>query len=102
MNRECPNCSAKRIRVNDVLFGNCRCAHCKRTIGVHSVTATFFSLLIFVTTSISTAMVVLQMGTYAALLWFTFPIGALSYLKARLGPLETKSDAERLANASDI
>jgi len=47
-------------------------------------------------------MVVLQMGTYAALLWFTFPIGALSYLKARLGPLETKSDAERLANASDI
>ncbi|MDH3989455.1 MAG: hypothetical protein OEV34_10020 [Gammaproteobacteria bacterium] len=47
-------------------------------------------------------MVVLQMGIYAALLWFTFPIGALSYLKARFGPLETKIDTDWLANAPDI
>ena len=102
MKRECPNCSAKKIRVNDILFSNCRCARCKRTIGVQSVTAAFFSLLIFVTTSISTAMIFLQMGAYAALLWLTFPVGALSYLKARFGPLETKIDTDRLANASDI
>jgi hypothetical protein len=47
-------------------------------------------------------MVFLQMGAYAALLWFTFPVGALSYLKARFGPLETKIDTDRLTNASDI
>lgn len=47
-------------------------------------------------------MVFLQLGAYAALLWFTFPVGALSYLKARFGPLETKIDADRFANAPDF
>ena len=102
MNRECPNCSARSIRVNDVLFSNCRCVHCKRNVGVHSVVVAFFSLLIFLTSAISTVMVFLQMGVYAALLWFTVPVGALSYLKARFGPLETKTDTDRLANATDI
>ena len=47
-------------------------------------------------------MVFLQMGAYAALLWVTFPVGALNYLKARFGPLEAKVDAHKLSNATNI
>jgi hypothetical protein len=31
-----------------------------------------------------------QMGFYAAILWFPFPIGSLNYLKVRVCPLETR------------
>ena len=63
--------------------------------------AAFFSVLIFFVTITTTFMVFVQMGGYAALLWFTLPIGALSYLKARFSPLETKVDSNGFSRASD-
>ena len=63
--------------------------------------AAVFSVIIFVVTVISTLMIFVQMGGYAALLWFTLPIGALSYLKARFSPLETKSDQNGPSSVSD-
>jgi len=38
-------------------------------------------------------MVMAQMGFYAALIWFPFPIGALSYLKAWLCPAVAKQES---------
>jgi hypothetical protein len=46
-------------------------------------------------------MVLAQMDVYAALLWMPFPIGAISYLKARLCPLVTKADDGKPGSASD-
>jgi len=43
-------------------------------------------------TIVSTLMVLAQMDVYAALLWAPFPIGAISFIKARLCRLEMKSD----------
>lgn len=49
-----------------------------------------FNILIFAVTAVTTTMVLMQSGLYAAILWFTLPIGSLSYIKARYSPLETK------------
>lgn len=87
--------------IKDILFGNCQCSKCKHIVGVHWIVAAFFSVLIFLVTVSTTFMVFVQMGVYAALLWFTLPIGALSYLKARFGALETKADPNGLSSASD-
>jgi hypothetical protein len=50
-------------------------------------------MLIFAVTVSTTIMVLAQMGFYAALLWFPCPIGALSYVKAWLCPLEAKQQS---------
>jgi hypothetical protein len=48
--------------------------------------------LIVAFTLTTTTMVLMQSGLYAAILWFPFPIGSLSYIKARFSPLETKEE----------
>ena len=49
-----------------------------------------FNVLIIAITLTTTTMVLMQSGLYAAILWFPFPIGSLSYIKARFAPLEIK------------
>lgn len=61
----------------------------------------FFSVVIFIAAVTTTFVVLIQLGLYAALLWFTLPVGALSYLKARFGPLETKADPYPLDSAPE-
>ena len=90
MIRECPNCCARSIPLSDVLFGNCRCAKCGAVVGVHSVAYLSFNILIVAVTLTTTIMVLMQLGVYAAIVWFPFPVGSLSYIKARFSPLETK------------
>lgn len=90
MSRECPNCITRSIPLSEILFSNCRCAKCGALIGVHWAAYFGFNVLIFAVTLTTTTMVLMQSGLYAAILWFPFPIGSLSYIKARFSPLETK------------
>lgn len=90
MNRACPNCTSNSIPVNKLLFADYRCAECRELVGVHSIIGAVSSLLIFTVATVTTLIVLAQLGLYAALLWFSAPVGALGYLKARFGPLETK------------
>lgn len=92
MTRECPNCSANSIPLSQILFSNARCGRCGALVGVHWIAYLGFSILIFGSTLVTTLMVLMQSGMYAAILWFPFPIGSLSYLKARFSPLETKQE----------
>ena len=62
-------------------------------VGVQWFMAFLSSAVILVTTFVTTIIVVSQMGFYAGVLWFSLPVGALSYLKARFLPLEIKTDA---------
>lgn len=48
----------------------------------------FANLLILIATVMTTGMVFLQAGLYGAIVWLPFPVGALSYLKARFCRLE--------------
>lgn len=48
-----------------------------------------FNFLILMVAIATTAMVFLQAGLYAAIVWLPFPVGALSYLKARFCRLES-------------
>jgi hypothetical protein len=41
-------------------------------------------------TVLTTLIVILQMGNFWGIVWFSVPIATFAYLKARLGPLETK------------
>ena len=91
MNRICPNCDNNTIPVQDVLFSDYPCPHCKRMIGVHGIASFAFAVLIFLVTLVTTFVVLLQFDIYAAILWFSLPIGALSYVKARYCPLQQKN-----------
>lgn len=51
-----------------------------------------FAAVIVPVTVVTTTMVLVQMDMYAALLWAPFPIGSISYLKARFCPLVAKAD----------
>jgi uncharacterized protein (DUF983 family) len=93
MRRECPVCSESTLPIAGLLFTDARCGSCDSRIGVHWVASTCFSMLIFAVTVSTTIMVLAQMGFYAALLWFPCPIGALSYVKAWLCPLEAKQQS---------
>jgi uncharacterized protein (DUF983 family) len=90
--RACPNCMAKSIPLSEILFSSCQCVKCGALVGVHWAARFGFSVLIFAVTITTTTMVLVQSGLYAAILWFTLPIGALSYIKARFSPLETKGE----------
>ena len=57
---------------------------------MHWAASLGFNVLIAAITVVTTAMVLMQSGLYAAILWCPFPIGSLSYIKARFAPLETK------------
>lgn len=91
MNRECPSCAVSSIPVKELLFTNYRCAECRELVGVNSIVAAISSFVIFVVATVTTLIVLIQLGLYAALFWFTAPVGALGYLRARFGPLETKT-----------
>ncbi len=90
MNRKCPNCSSDSISTRELLFGDCRCRGCLRVVGVHRIASFIASIVIFAVAVLTTLIVFVQFDLWAALLWFTFPVGALSYLKARFCPLEVK------------
>jgi len=92
MTRECPNCAARSIPLSEILFSHCHCAKCGVPIGVHWAASLGFNVLIVAFTLTTTTMVLMQSGLYAAILWFPFPIGSLSYIKARFSPLETKEE----------
>lgn len=92
MRRKCPHCSDNVIRVEDILFGDCRCVSCGKLIGASRIAANLFTSLIVIVTLLTTFLVFLQMGFFAALLWFSVPVGSLSYIKARFSPLEVKAD----------
>ena len=102
MKRTCPNCTRKSVSLQDLLFGDSRCTNCRRIIGVHRVAALVSSIVIFSITTVTTLVVFIELGLYAALLWFTFPVGALSYLKARFCPLVARPGEPRGRDAHGI
>ena len=101
MNRECPACSERSIPVSKVLLSDAYCSACDARIGFHWAISLVFAAVIVPITLVSTIMVLAQMDLYAALLWIPFPIGAISYLKARLCPLKTKVGHWKSGGASD-
>ena len=60
-------------------------------IGVNTIASFLFAVLIFLVTLVTTFVVFLQFDIYAAILWFSLPVGALSYIKARYCPLQLKN-----------
>jgi len=92
MCRKCPNCSDNSIQIKEILFRNSRCPECQRIVGVHRAAAAFFSVVIFLVTVLTSFIVLVELGFYGALIWFSVPVGALSYLKARFAPLEIKAE----------
>ena len=88
--RVCPACAQPAIPISGLLVSNVRCPNCGKTIGPHWFFGMAFFVVIFAITFVSTVAVLAQFGIYAAILWFSFPIGAIGYLKARFSPLETK------------
>lgn len=90
MNRTCPNCSSNTISVTELLFGDCRCKTCRRVIGVPRIVSAIASFVIFSVAIVTTLIVLIELDLWAALLWFTLPVGALSYIKARFRPLRVK------------
>ena len=92
-NRVCPACLQPSISVSELLVSSARCSNCGSTIGVHWFFGTFFYVVIFAATAISTFLVLTRFGVFAAILWFSFPIGAIGYLKARFSPLQRKDPA---------
>ena len=102
MYRECPSCTDGAILIKDLLFRDSRCPKCRSIVGVHRAVAALFSVIIFLVTVITTIVVMAQLGFYAGLLWFTVPVGALSYLKARFGPLEVKTSQKELTRGASL
>lgn len=92
MVRECPNCMASSIPLSGILLSSCYCTKCGALVGVHRAASVGFNVIIFVVTATTTAMILMQSGIYAAILWFTLPVGSLSYVKARFSPLEVKGN----------
>lgn len=93
-NRTCPVCSQPSIDVTGLLVSNAVCPSCRSTIGVHWFYGVFFYLVIFLVAGISTLLVLARFGIFAAILWFSFPIGAIGYLKARFSPLQRKDSTQ--------
>ena len=90
MRRNCPACSKHSIEVSELFFSPIACPSCGTRVGVHWIAAAGFSLVILLVTVVSTLAVFSQMGFYAAILWFSFHIGSLTYIKVRFLPLEAK------------
>ena len=91
MNKRCPSCGDMTIPINGVLFSDYACPNCKRMVGVHWAASAMFTVLIFVITLVTTFIVYVQFDVFAAVIWFSLPIGALSYIKARFFPLQQKN-----------
>lgn len=73
-----------------MLLAHATCPNCRALVGPHWTLGTVFFLVILGVTVLTTIMVLAQFGIYAAILWFSFPIGALGYIKARFAPLVVK------------
>ena len=71
-------------------MGRAFCAQCESVIDVRRAAAAAVNLLTFILTVLTTLLVIAQMGNFWGLLWFTLPIGAMAYLKARFCPLDSK------------
>ena len=97
MRRTCPHCSNRSIQIKEILFRDCRCPECHSVVGIRRAFAAFFSIVIFVAT---TFVVLVELGFYGALIWFSVPVGALSYIKARFSPLEVKAVPHNLGRPS--
>jgi hypothetical protein len=93
--RICPACSKRSLPVSNLLFGDAQCASCKNFSGVHWIASTSFAVAIFIVTAFTSLLVLTQSGLYAALIWLPFPIGALSFLKAWLCPLQARKPASK-------
>ena len=89
-NRICPVCSQPSLQVSELLVSNARCLNCGATVGVHWLFGSIFYVIIFAVAGISTLLVLARFGVFAAILRFSFPIGAIGYLKARFSPLQRK------------
>ena len=100
MKRKCPNCSSETISVRELLFGDCRCKSCLRIIGVRRIVSAIASFVIFAVAIATTLVVLVALDLWAALLWFTLPVGALSYVKARFCPLEARPKPHRSGGTS--
>ncbi len=100
MNRVCPNCASHSVSTKDLLFGNCRCASCHCIVGVRRLAAALANAVIFTVAIVSTLIVFIVLDLYAALIWFTLPVGALSYVKIRFCPLEVKPEPYRSGDSS--
>lgn len=96
MARQCPKCAANSIKVSEMLFSDFRCPSCGAVVGVHRVANWVANVIITGITLTTVLMVLVQVGMYAALLWLPFPIGALSYLKARFSPLQVRGTERRV------
>ena len=92
-NRTCPNCQQASIPVAELLVTHATCPNCRAIVGPHWSLAAISFIVIFTVTIIATIVVLAQFGIYAAILFFSFPIGALGYLKARFAPLVVKNAA---------
>jgi len=69
-------------------------------VGIRRAFAAFFSIVIFLVTVATTFVVLVELGFYGALIWFSVPVGALSYIKARFSPLEVKAVPHNLGRPS--
>lgn len=100
MKRACPNCASQSVSTKALLFGNCRCVSCRCIVGIRRLALAVANAVIFATAIVTTLVVFIELGLYAALLWFTLPVGALSYVKARFCPLEVKPEPFRSGDSS--
>jgi uncharacterized protein (DUF983 family) len=101
MRRRCPHCSSDSIQIKEILFRNVRCPECRTVVGVQSAISALFSVVIFLVTAVTTFVVLVELGFYGALIWFSVPVGAMSYLRARFGPLEVKAGPAPPGRTSD-
>ena len=90
--RQCPACHAASIHTRELILSDARCPACGRTVGPRFLVGALFVLLVSIVTAVTTLIVLAQFGLYAALFWFSFPIGSLGYLKARFAPLAARRE----------
>ena len=88
--RNCPSCGQKTIPVSELLVSDARCPGCRCVVGPQRLIGALFFIVTATATAASTLVVMTQFGLYAAILWFSFPIGAIGYLRARLSPLRSR------------
>jgi uncharacterized protein (DUF983 family) len=87
MQRICPHCSTRSIPIAGLLLGVYECSNCRHRVRVNRAASFLFSILIIVVTVATSYMVLSMFGIFAVIIWFAFPIGAISYIKARFCPL---------------
>ncbi|MEM6818062.1 MAG: hypothetical protein AAF578_04690 [Pseudomonadota bacterium] len=97
--RTCPHCSNDSVDLGDLVFSDATCASCGAVVRVHPMARIFWNLLIAAVAIPSTFVVGGTHGYFAAIVWFPFPVGSISYLKAWFSPLVSDSDSARMNNS---